>query len=186
MGAAAAVPAALAVPVPAVAAEAPPPPSRADLDADPPDRFCTTSLLSAEEMAAGATSTIVCYDTFEASMRSLGVDYSDLPTERSGDQLVTRSGTGGYVAVHFRESWGGGESLAIEGNQCAGGGVSFAPGDYWNDTFRSTSNRACSTVKHWSDADYQGDMVVTSGSALSNLGGVSGRVSSIKYFGPVN
>jgi len=184
LGAAAAVPAALSLTVPTAASAAPAPATQPEDDPSP-DRFCSTSLLTPAEMDAGVTSTVVCYDTLDDSLRSVGVDPAAVPASLSSGQVVALSGEG-FVAVHHRNNNGLGESLSIRGSECNGGGLNFGPGDYWNDAFRSTTNRACSTVKHWSEPNYSGDMATTTGIGSSNLGSVSGRVSSIKYFGPAN
>ena len=77
----------------------------------------------------------------------------------------------------------------MAGDGCDGGGLSFSAGDNWNDTILATRHRLCSQVKHYSDADYRGEVQTTNGgNGTLNMmnGSLTRQVSSIKYQGVIN
>jgi hypothetical protein len=138
--------------------------------------------LTAEQLDAGVLSTVRCYDTYEESLRAVGIDPAASSTVRTTSADVVGNGLVS-LADHYEEPWGGGVPLTIWGNQvCDGGGVSFVAGDPWNDRIRSTAPRACSRVKHFADAGFSGSaetIVKNNGGALSIL---PGAVSSMRYY----
>lgn len=164
-----------------MASAAPAPPEQEE----PGTTYCITTMLTPEQMDAGVTSTIDCFDSLDESLRSVGIDPGTVARSSSGVPQVALN-SGGLVAVHYENSNGQGKYLNINGTTCEGGGVSFAPGDEWNDRIRSTSHRGCSRIKHWADVEYQGEVLLTSGAGIANLGSLSGRVSSMRYYGPAN
>jgi hypothetical protein len=192
-GAAAAVPAALTVATAQPVAASPPvtasPPAEPDGQAQP---FCSTELLSAGQVAAGATSTITCYPTLDESLRSIGVDPSPyagagnspeaFAAAAATDPVTDPVGTSdNLLALHYDDVLGRGTVLSIGGSGCDGGGISLNAGDYWNDRIRSTMPQACSKVKHWADANYTGSSEMAS-SPLNLSGLLAGRVTSIRYY----
>lgn len=180
IGAAVVVPAALSASAPVAASTAPAPSGQED----PGATYCATTMLSAEQIDAGVRSTIVCFDSLDESLRSVGLDPGTVTRSASGVPQAALN-AGGLVAVHYDNVNGQGLYLNINGSGCNGGGVSFAPWEFWNDRIRSTAHRGCSTIKHWAEPQYQGDMVATTG-GVTNLGSLAGRVTSVRYFGPVN
>jgi hypothetical protein len=150
--------------------------------------YCSTHELTPEQMAAGATSEITCYSTLEASLAAVGVAVPQGVDVNNLMATATASGQS-VAAIHYKSTLGTGEYLSVAGDGCDGGGLSFAAGDSWNDTIVSTRHKLCSQIKHYSDADYGGNMQSTSGvSGILNIlgGALSRQVSSIRYFGTMN
>jgi hypothetical protein len=178
MGAAAAVPTALAVAptAPVAAATTAPPPAD-----DPPPSFCATVMLTPEQLDAGVLSTVRCADTYEGSLRAIGVE----PASAAGGASTSAGPvTNGWVllADHYEEWQGGGMPLSIWGDVCDGGGVSFPAGDAWNDRIRATAPRACSRVKHFADAGFSGTAELITRNNGIGLSVVPGAVSSMRYY----
>lgn len=176
LGAVAAVPTALAVAPPAgSAATTAPPPDRQE-----PSTFCSTMMLTPEQLDAGATSTVRCYSTLEESLRAIGVDISPTMRTTSVDDVMSNGDP--VIAVHYESFEPGQVPLAVGGNVCNGGGVSFPAGTYWNDRIRATATRGCSTVKHFTEPDYAGQAETVSNGLGVLSPTLAGRVSSMRYW----
>ncbi|MGZ4681039.1 MAG: hypothetical protein ACXWCM_14425 [Acidimicrobiales bacterium] len=180
----AALAAAIPLMAPAVAGAAPLPPATSATS----QPYCSTQELTPEQMAAGEISHVTCFGTLSESLQAVGIDAPKGATTQSllSENVVTATGV---AAVHYKSANGTGEYLSVAGDGCDGGGLSFAAGDSWNDTILSTRHRLCSQVKHYSDADYGGNVQTTDGSngTLVQMNSQLARqVSSIKYQGTVN
>ena len=149
--------------------------------------YCSTQELTPEQMAAGETSQITCYSSLDASLRAVGIA---APTGATADSMMTAgTSASGVAAVHYKNSNGTGEYLSVAGDGCDGGGLSFTAGDNWNDAILATRHRLCSQVKHYSDADYSGNIQTTNGpnGMLVQMNSALARqVSSIRYQGVMN
>jgi hypothetical protein len=177
IGAAAAVPTALSV-APSVAAAAIVAPAPPEEPAS--STFCSTVLLTPDELAAGVMSTVRCYPTLDESLSAIGVTPMGATTLASSDGAIAN---GGVIALHYDGDGGRGTPLSIGGTECNGGGLSFPAGHPWNDRIRSTAPRGCSTAKHWTEPDYQGATETVVGPGTGNLSGaLAGRVSSVRYY----
>lgn len=185
-GGLAALAAAIPLMAPAVAGAAPPPTPSTATEASQP--YCSTQELSPAQIAAGETSVITCYGTLEASLQSVGIEVPKGATA-AGLMAAESVSASGVAAVHYKSTNGAGEYLSVAGDGCDGGGLSFTAGDNWNDTIMATRHRLCSQVKHYSDADYRGEVQTTNGGngALNMMNGsLTRQVSSIKYQGVIN
>lgn len=99
-----------------------------------PERpHCSTMRLTSAQLKAGVTSTVRCFASMDEALVAIGV------APISAD-VATSSVVNGLVGIHFKGFQGTGESLAIGGDNCDGGGISFANGDPWNDAIRSTEH----------------------------------------------
>jgi hypothetical protein len=185
IGAAAAVPTALlaapaapAAAAPAATAAPPPPPTKAG----EPSLYCSTLMLTPEQLEAHVLSTVQCFDTYDESLRAVGIDPASM-TRATSDGATTNADQV-ILAQHYEDPGGQGASLAIYGYKpCNGGGVQFGTTNPWNDRIQSTAPRACSTVKHWTEPDFNGSMDTASGSGTRPLqNGLASKVSSIKYY----
>jgi len=189
-GGLAALAAAIPLMAPAVAGAAPPPTTGSTVTAAS-QPYCSTTELTPEQMAAGETSQITCYGTLSASLQAVGIDAPKGVTVANvmATATTTASAASGVAAVHYKSTNGTGEYLSVAGDGCDGGGLSFQAGDPWNDTIMATRHRLCSQVKHYSDADYSGNIQTTNGIngtlVLMNAQ-LTRQVSSIKYQGTVN
>ncbi|MBI2703899.1 MAG: hypothetical protein HYX32_01210 [Actinobacteria bacterium] len=168
---------------PARAAEQPNPQKAATS----PGRYCTTRLLSPAELDQGVKSVVNCSESFTDAMARAGVrmDPNSTPDAVFVDGVQTRDASG-WVAVHYDPYGGSAQGLYVLGTTCEGGGISFNAGDYWNDKISSTRHQSCGTIKHWDANNYTGPAEITTGGSgnLSNLGPMSDRVSSIRYYTP--
>jgi hypothetical protein len=181
LGAAAAVPVVLTIQAPPVAAETTPPDRR---DADPPGdegSFCSTVMLTPEELDAGVISTVNCYPTMDESLRAIGVDVPAAEVLRAAQSDVALNAD--VVAIHYDDK---GEAMSVGGSTCGGGGVSFGVGHAWNDRIYSTQPKHCSSIKHWVDANYGGVSQAVTPSRQDEILGLNGtlarNVSSIRYY----
>jgi hypothetical protein len=149
--------------------------------------YCSTRQLTPEEMAAGVTSEIECYPTLEGSLAAVGVA---VPEDTTMSQVLSgEAASGSIAAIHYKSSLGSGDYLSVQGDRCDGGGLNFAAGESWNDAIVSTRHRLCSQVKHYTDADYSGNIQSTNGQSgmLLQLNSLLARqVSAIRYFGTMN
>ncbi len=185
-GGLAALAAAIPLMAPAVASAAPLPTDGSTATASQP--YCSTQELTPDQMAAGETSQITCFGTLEASLTAVGIDAPQGATVE-GLMSTEAASASGVAAVHYKTTNGSGEYLSVAGDGCDGGGLSFAAGDSWNDTIMATRHRLCSQVKHFSDADYGGNVQTTNGiNGTLNMmnGSLTRQVSSIKYQGTMN
>ena len=152
-----ALPAVMPVVAPATAAPA------------PLANHCMTRLLSAEQMRSGVQSEVTCYRTQAEMLAAAGI--------RGG----IKSPLGVTVlAVHTAS---GAVPLQVVGTVCDGGGTNLiAP---YNDAITSTTHGICGRIKHFVDANGNGQNQITAGSygTTVNLNGtLSGRVTSIYYY----
>lgn len=139
--------------------------------------YCATEGLTRAEIAAGATSEVRCFATFEQSLDSVGLSTRSV---RSGD---------GLVGIHYDGASGSGSPLAVAGTSCDGGGTHFEPTDWWNNRISSTRHKLCSKVKHLTEDDYTGNTYTTEGGdgVVRNLNAtLDNAASSIVYLAPAN
>lgn len=180
----AALAAAIPLMAPAVAGAAPAPPATSATS----QAYCSTQELTPEQMAAGEISHVTCFGTLSESLQAVGIE---APRGAGAESLLSANviTTTGVAAVHYKSTNGSGEYLSVAGDGCDGGGLSFAAGDSWNDAILSTRHRLCSQVKHFSDADYSGNIQTTNGingTLVQMNSQLARQVSSIKYQGTMN
>jgi hypothetical protein len=179
LGAAAAVPAVFVAQAPPAAAA----PS-AEPATDPPvtgDGFCSTTMLTPEEIEQGRTSTVTCYPTFEESLEGVGLE--PISEARALTMSDAQLNADGILAIHYDGPGGMGEPLTVRGSDCGGGGVIFEAGTPWNDRVRSTAPRGCSQIKHWTEPNYTGTVELVGGLPIGSLSpSLAGRVSSMRYW----
>lgn len=187
-GGLAALAAAIPLMAPAVAGAATPTTTGTTATTAASEPYCSTVELTPEQIAAGQTSEITCYGTLEASLRAVGVDAPagvTLASAMAADGTTASS----VAAIHYKTTNGTGEYLSVAGDGCDGGGLSFQAGDSWNDAIMSTRHRLCSQVKHYSEADYTGNVQTTngaSGTLVMMNSQLTRQVSAIKYQGTMN
>lgn len=130
---------------------------------------CMTRLLSAEEMRAGVTSEVTCFRTHVEMLAAAGI--------RGGIRSPLADS---LLAIH---NTGGAGSLSIYGGTCGGGGMNLsAP---YNDAITSTTHKDCGRIKHFADANGNGDYQITMGSSGTTVnmnGTMIGRTTSIYYY----
>jgi len=145
-----------------------------------PKNHCTTTELTAAQLAAGQRSTITCYETFSEALASrgihVGVDVQ--PVGLSADVMLSVSS---LAAIHFDLNNGSGGSLTVYGD-CSGGGISLDPS--WDNRISSTRHGACGTVKHFDSTAYTGAQENTRGpyGGTYDLTTLNDNVGSAKYF----
>lgn len=128
--------------------------------AEPAAEHCYAEALTVEEVEAGATSEVTCYE----------------------EALLARGSI--TLAVHYSGFGGTGASLTVTGAACSGSSLSLGSSDPWNNLIHSTRNGTCANAKHFANGDLTGDNEVTSGSSgtLNDLSGsMATRVSSVGY-----
>jgi hypothetical protein len=185
-GGLAALAAAIPLMAPAMAGAATPAsaPSASSVTSEP---YCSTQELTPDQMAAGEISRITCFSTLAASLQAVGIA---APKGASVESLMaSATATSGVAAIHYKSLNGTGEYLSVAGDGCDGGGLSFAAGDNWNDAILSTRHRLCSQVKHYSEADYGGNIQTTNGAngmLVPMNSSLARQVSAIRYQGQVN
>jgi hypothetical protein len=130
---------------------------------------CSTRLLSAAEMQAGVQSEVNCYRTQAEMLAASGI--------RGGFRSPLADS---LLATHNTIGAG---SLSVYGGTCGGGGVNLsAP---YNDAITSTTHGVCGRIKHFADANANGDYQITSGSygtTVTMNGTMTRRTSSIYYY----
>lgn len=153
----------------------------------PETAYCSTTLLTAAQLRAHQISEIACYATLAESLDAVGIHVAS--TSATGP--ATNSIDPNLRAIHYDLSGGQGYTqLAVAGTECGGGGITFAADSPWNDMFSSTRHGACSRIKHYDNAGYQGNVCTTTGApdTVNNFDNcannvvMNNRVSSIQYF----
>jgi hypothetical protein len=167
--------------------------------------FCSTYVLTAEQITAGVTSRVDCYATLAESRVAVGLSpdestEAELSAARAvtgeaksqgaadrADGLAVAASSGNLAWARHYDYVGGGASFTVSGpaTGCDGSGISFAAGDPWNDRISSTRHYLCGKVKHWTDGGFGGNLDITVGllNQLLGLGGLlDNQATSMRYF----
>jgi hypothetical protein len=127
------------------------------------------------------TEPMKCYDTFAASLRSIGATVPDNVSPTTVNMSAVTATTSA-IGIHYDASNGTGSALTVTGTGCTGGGLNVPIA--WNDRISSTLN-GCPTIQHFENTNYAGASLISygSGSVTSFSGAyMDNRTSSIKYF----
>jgi hypothetical protein len=143
-------------------------------------KWCYAFMLTDEQVAAGATSTLYCFATraaLEAAEPGGGAGAGGFVTMAFGYQAIGR---------HYDSPLGVGAYFQVYGTACTGGGLSLV-GTAWDNVISSTAHGACGKITHYATGSYGSPSYQTSG-PCGGLRGMTGAlnntVSSIKYFTP--
>jgi hypothetical protein len=84
------------------------------------------------------------------------------------------------LATHYVDANGLGASLTVYGSSCEGGGVNLS--SPYNDVISSTRHLLCGRIKHFADANANGDYQITTGGLANMNATMNDRTSSIYYY----